>query len=369
MRIDRSQISGIQFMFMAACFLQSSSLLTAFLAAVTKHDSWLVVIFGFIMSLPMIGLFAALMNRFPNKNLVQILQEVYGPVAGKIISALYIWFFITLTSLNATDLASLTKLTLMNETPDAAPLVLCMLVAALAVRRGIKVTARFSLLFVIVAFSILTVSCLLLLGEFNFENFLPMFDLPAIKYVQGTHIITTIPFGELVALLMLTPNVKLRGARINKYLFGGFVMGGISLLLIKLRDIAVLGNMLHLFSVPSLVVLRLVHLGDALSRVEILFIIVLVMLLFFKISILYYISVLAIAQLTNLKAYRHIVLAAGALVITYGLTLYPSAVKHAAYAQTVEPIMWTLFQILIPLLTLLIALIRKQPKLPEAKEV
>ncbi|MGI6005157.1 MAG: GerAB/ArcD/ProY family transporter [Christensenellales bacterium] len=367
MRIDKSRISSTQFMFIAACFLQSSSLLTAFLAAVTKHDSWLVVIFGFVACLPLVWVLAALMNRFPDKNLVQILQEVYGPVTGKILSVFYVWFFITLTSLNAMDLSNLAKLTIMDETPNAVLLVTCMLVATLAVRHGIKVTARFAPLFVVVAFAILAVSYVLLLGEFKLENFLPMFDQPAIKYVQGTHIIATIPFGELVAMMMLTPNVDLRGKRVTKYLMGGFIMGGFSLLIIKLRDIAVLGNMLHLFSVPSLVVLRLVNLGEALSRVEILFTIALIMLLFFKISILYYISVLTISQLMNIKAYRHIVLAAGALVITYGLSLYITAVQHASFAQTTAPIVWSLFEFVIPLATLLIAMCRKLGKRPGMK--
>jgi spore germination protein KB len=133
-----------------------------------------------------------------------------------------------------------------------------------------------------------------------------------------------------------------------------------------LRDIAVLGNTLHLFTLPALVTLRLVNLGMALSRMEILFAVALIMLMFFKITFLYYAAVIAVAQLFNLGAYRHIVLAASALIIAYGLTLYPCPVEHAASAREIVPIIWTLFEILLPLLTFVIAKLRKLPKAREA---
>jgi len=170
----------------------------------------------------------------------------------------------------------------------------------------------------------------------------------------------------LVVFLMIHPCVKLSRSDATKYLFLGFWLGGITILIILLLNIGVLGNMLDMFTLPTLVTLRLVNLGIALSRMEVLFAIILIMLLFFKITILYYISVLAVAQLFNIKAYQHLVLAAGALMIAYGLTLYPSLVEHAASAQEIVPFLWTPFEILLPMLTFMIAKIRKLPKAKEA---
>lgn len=121
-----------------------------------------------------------------------------------------------------------------------------------------------------------------------------------------------------------------------------------------IRDIAVLGNTINLFMLPSLVTLRLVNLGVTLSRMEILFAAVLILLLFFKITFLYYITVLAVAQLFKFKNYKYLVLILGALMISYGLMLYPYPVEHVASAQQVIPFIWTPFEILIPLLTFII---------------
>ncbi|MEA4846967.1 MAG: endospore germination permease [Clostridiaceae bacterium] len=366
MMIEKGQISGTQFMFSVACFIQSASLLTSFLTAITLQDSWLVILFGIILCLPLMWLFRSLMVMFPERNLLQILDEVYGPVAGKIIGAAYIWFFFTLASVNLMDMGDFTKLTIMEETPLVVLAIMCMLVCAIAVRNGVRLVTRYSTLFVLVTFAILIISLLLVLNQVKLENFLPMFDQPIGKYVQGTHIISTIPFGEVVAFLMIHPNVKMTRRDTAKYLFLGFVLGGFSILIILLEDIAVLGNMLDMFTLPTLVMLRLVNLGPALSRMEILFTVILVMLLFFRITFLYYVSVLTVAQMFKVKDYRHIVLVLGALMIAYGLTLYPYTVEHTASAQEIVPFLWTPFEILIPIFTFITAKLRK---LPKAKEV
>jgi spore germination protein KB len=195
-------------MFSVACFIQASALLATFISTVTLQDSWLVLLFGAVLCLPLIWLYRTLMVMFPDQNLLQILVEVYGPVVGKVIGVAYIWFFFTLASLNLTDLGNFTKLTIMQETPNMVLALMCVLVSAFAVRNGIKLVTRYSTLFAVITFILLSIGIILILNQIKLENFLPMFDQPFGKYVQGIHIISTIPFGELVVLLMIHPYVK-----------------------------------------------------------------------------------------------------------------------------------------------------------------
>ncbi|MEL7621966.1 MAG: endospore germination permease [Clostridiales bacterium] len=366
MRIDKSRISGLQFMFAMTCFIQASTLLSTFVASVTFQDSWLAALSGSLVCLPLIWLYRSLMVMFPHQNLLEIFDEVYGPVLGKVVSAGYCWFFITLGSINLTDLGDFVKLTIMEETPNVVLLIMCILVAAMALRGGISLVVRYSDFFVTVAFSVLVISIILLLNQIKLENFLPVFDQPIEKYIQGTHIIAAIPYGELVIFLMIHPNAKMSRRDSGRYLLWAFFLGGLTMLFIVLRDVSVLGNTLDMFTMPSLVTLRLVNLGMALSRVEILFVIVLIILLFFKIMVLYYVSVMTVAHLLKIKKYRHLILAVGAFMITYGLTLYPCPIRHAASAQETTPFIWSPFEILIPVLTFIVAKIRK---LPAGKEM
>ena len=57
MKIDNGKVSASQFMFTVACFIQASTLLTAFFISVTKQDSWIVSIFGFLVGMIFMILF------------------------------------------------------------------------------------------------------------------------------------------------------------------------------------------------------------------------------------------------------------------------------------------------------------------------
>ncbi len=142
------------------------------------------------------------------RNLIRIPEEVCGRVPGKIIGSFYAWFFFTLTSLNLMDRGNFTKFAIMEKTPAIVLILISTAIPAWAVRHGVRVVTRYSPLFSVTALVILVVSVLLVLNLVNFQNFLPMFDQPAIKYIEDTHILVTEPFGEVVAFLMIAPNVE-----------------------------------------------------------------------------------------------------------------------------------------------------------------
>ncbi len=363
MIIDKSQISGTRFMFAIAFYLQSSALLTSFIAGVSEQESWIPVLFGILLSLPIIYMFRTFMVKFPDKNFLQVLEMTYGKVIGKIIGATYVWFFINVTSLNLLDLGDFTKLAILRQTPPILVTLLFILISVWAVRHGFNVVARYSSIFTIIEFSIVILSLILLANQIDLNNLLPAFQMPFYKYVQSTHIITTIPLGELVVFLMVTPCVKtISKQQATKYWFLGALMGFIVLLLVLIRDIAVLGNNLHLFTLPGMVSLRLVNLGEALSRIEIIFAVGLTLLLFFKITILLYVSTIAVAQLFGTTQYKNLALIIGIFVVFYSPTLYQNSVEHSNSARTIEPFVNGLFEVILPLLTLIIASILKLPK-------
>ncbi|MEA4828608.1 MAG: GerAB/ArcD/ProY family transporter, partial [Enterococcus thailandicus] len=225
MRIDSEKISGKRLMFTTACFTQASSLLAALLVGEVYQDAWLAVLMGGVVCLPLMWVYRELMVMFPGKNLLHIVDEVYGTVLGKILGVVYLWFFFTLAALNLTDLGALTQGTILERTPALALTLLCVLVASIAVRRGVRLVTRYSTLFTFTAIFITGISFLLVFSQMDMKNFLPMLDQPPIKYVQSTHIISTIPFGELVVVLMLNANLKLTPKETTRYLFLAFFLG------------------------------------------------------------------------------------------------------------------------------------------------
>jgi hypothetical protein len=113
--------------------------------------------------------------------------------------------------------------------------------------------------------------------------------------------------------------------------------------------------------------LRMANIG-VLNRMEVLFVIVLILLLFFKIMFLYYVTVMASAQLIGMKSSNPLVLMMGALVVVYSVFVYPDTQTHAISGPEIVPILWLLFEFLLPALTLAVGRIRGLHKTPPQKE-
>ena len=366
MKLESGRITPFQYMLSVACFLQSSAMLSAFFSPITRQDSWLVVIFGMIVAIPELLVFVAIMRSFPGKNLIEIAQDALGRVGGTIVSLMLIWFFLTLGGLNLRDFAQFTRQVILVQTPTVAVVSLCMLLCAYAVLNGIKVATRYAPVFSLMAIMLVVLATILTLNLMDFKNFLPILSQEPLVYVHSTNIVLSIPFGELILFLMISPSVS-RGKRgMGAYLFGGFFIGSATIVSVVARDTAVLGRVGTLFALPSFETLRMIRITESLNRLEILFAIVLIVLLFFKITIIFYASVMAIAQLLRLKSYHPLVMILAAFIVGYSTFVFPSAEVHTAYSRDTSPILWVLFEFLLPLLILVVGRARglhKQPQL------
>lgn len=362
MKIDKSQIGGIRFMFTLTFFLQSSSVLTAFLNAVLEQEAWIGVILGIIICIPLVWFYRTFMLTFPDKNLIQVCQDAYGKVGGKIVGLLFVWFFLTLSALNVADLGHFTHLSVMHKTPIIVLILSCILVSVWAIRYGLKVVTRYSAVFVILQLIVMTIFFILISNQVNIKNFLPVFDQPFIKYVQGAHLSSTIPFGELVIFLMITPNLRLDKKKLTKYWFIGVGIGMLAVLGILMRDVSILGNTISLFSLPGLVTIRLISMGEAVSRIEILLTLTMVILLFFKVTLLCYVTTIALAYIFEAKSFKHLALVTGVLIVAYIPIYSKTEMENIEFARRFGPFLWTLFEYILPITTFVIAKIRTKPK-------
>ncbi|WP_283606796.1 GerAB/ArcD/ProY family transporter [Faecalispora anaeroviscerum] len=359
MKPESKKVHGLDFMFAMACYIQSSSLLSSFFLSITRQDSWIIVLFALIFCVPLVWVYSRLIESFPSKNLFGILQTVYGKYLGKFFSALYVLFFLILTSLNLSDLSEFVKATIMPKTPLVVLAFTFLLTSAWAVYvGGLRQMVKYGFMMTMICILIVIATILLTLNLMEFDNFLPMMDLKPQKYIQATNIVVTIPFAEIIIFLMTTNHVDAGKRGFFPLLLGGVIIGCITILLVIMRDIAVLGNTISLFALPSFETLRMVSVTQALSRMEIVFAFILIALLFFKITWLYYITTLSAAQLLRFQDHRRLILLIGALAVTTGFILYPNALAHNESGQKIVPLVWPIFEIILPLVTLVIAKFR-----------
>lgn len=254
----------------------------------------------------------------------------------------------------------------MPETPRIAFLIMFILVCAMAVRKGIEVIARCSFLFVIIVAVMILAATVLLIPDMKPSNLLPVFEISPMKFLQSVHIILAIPFCDIVAFLFIMPYTA-NNRKIKKPVLLGLSLSAVQLLIVVLRDAAVLGPRMLIASSASFAVTRQIDIANVLSRLDILVAITFLITVFMKVTVFYYVTVLGIAQTLKLRSYTPLVIPIGVLAVAIAADLYPSDMEQIYAGQNVWPFNASICEFVIPVITLIAIAIRRLPKKQEGK--
>ena len=344
-------------MFSVAAFIISSSLLTRGVYSFTENEAWLPTILGIITSLSIVAVYLTLAKRHPGASLVEINDAVFGNVLGKPVSFLYFFFFLSLVVLNMNDMGNFIKMMLLPDTPPVVIHAVFIFLCAMAVRKGAVKLTSYGTLFAVVAIVIIAVHALLLINIAEPKNLLPVFRQPLRNYLLGIQIVTMMPYCEIIVFMMYHPYTENSGA-LKKGLVKGLLIGSAVLLTVVLRDTMVQGNYLKFATLPTFSTIRLINIGDFLTRLEIIYAVTLMTLYFFKISTLYYAAVSCFCRMLKLNQNRSYVTIFGALAVIYTSAMFKSVAEHDSWKMSTAATYSTFFILILPLVTLSVLLIR-----------
>jgi len=269
-------------------------------------------------------------------------------------------------SFNIRDVGELYITFLMPDTPFILLLAVFAATCAYAVSRGIEVLARVSHLFVFIGIFVIISTFILLIDQTDFSNFLPFFELPFVKIFQGIHIVSTIPFGETVVFLVIMGSLS-NTEHVVKRTYFGLLIGATVLIIVAVRNIAVLGKTQTIWTSMSFQSTRLIDIGTVLTRMDFLVGIVQTVLIFLKCSLFLYALAVSLSQLFGLKSYLPLVLPLAGIEVIIAATVFQSPVDHAMITQNAGIIYSVPLIFIMPLLSLLIAKIRDLPKFERSK--
>jgi spore germination protein KB len=325
------------------------------------RDAWIAVILGLLEGLLLILAFLTLAVRFRGLTLVEICEAVYGSILGKVIAFCYLIYLFHLGSLVLRDFTDFFATLIVPETPPIAILLLLLFVIVLAVKNGIEVIARCSLVLFSVTI-IITVSLdLLAFGIFKLENLKPILHTPLPKIIWAAQGTATFPIGETVAFMMIVSFLNRDQKIISPVIKGILVVIGI-FTIVAIRNIGVLGITESIYTYPSVQVARLIFNPYIDIRLEILMVIAFLNMGLIKMAVLLYGTTLGTAQILKLHSYKLLTLPIGILMVILSLVNFSSIMESLRFAQIGYPIWAMPFQLGIPLATLFIAVIRKLPR-------
>jgi len=366
MKLERGRISGQELLFSVFCFMQGTILRSGFIISITRNDSWAMAFSGLLFTLPIVVIYAALIRWFPGKSLIEMDDVIFGPVLGKAVSVLYLFFFLSLCALNTRDLGNFVVDYVLPGTPLAAIILLFLLACVYMLRKGMENLMRLSAVFCILVVVGVAVNFLLVLKDMQWEFLKPFFRLPLTKYVQGTASVAAVPMGEILAFTMVTPMLG-KGQKAGKFLFLGLIFSAVFMAFVMLRDIMTLGPLVAIVSLPSFESVRYVSLANILTRMESIYSVILVILFLFKVGILQYASGLGLSQMLRFKSHKPLMLPIAALVLFYSLFVFESVMENINWGATTAPFFSLTFELMLPGISLLTARLRGLHKAREVK--
>lgn len=258
---NNNKISPIQY-FALTVFLSNvlfAGIGMSKILSVSKYDSWLSVIIGFILGIPFI-LLIRYMNKY-NLNFFELTKKYFGKVFSKIIDFLMIifLFFILIVILN--DFINFANLKYLFETPNIILSIYFVLPMLYIISKGNETIARASLILLAIGLLIHIINSVALIKFVEIDNLKPFLKsgiMPVIKGAIYYLIYTIVP----IIFLSIIPKNNEIYKKYNKSLFSGYILSSfITLVIIFFITTVYNYQYINLFHYPAYFTIKKIEYG------------------------------------------------------------------------------------------------------------
>lgn len=345
--MKREIITDIQGISLVILFILGSTMVLG-TGVDAGRDSWIAIIISIALSFPLIIMYGSILKSYPNKDLYQIIDYVFGKYIGKIITVLYIWFSFHLGALVTRNFGEFIVTVSLKNTPKVVPMTILMILCFWGIKSGIEVLGRWSILALVTLILLISFSIILLIPTMNLHNIQPILGNGVKPVMKGAISTVTFPFAETVIFLLVFSSLKEKNSSYKVYIWG-LIIGGIIVFSAALTEILVLGENEYTSSVfPSYKAISRVNIGNFIQRIEIIVSINLLVGGFIKICICLMATCRGIAKLLDYKDYRFFVIPISLLMINLSLLIYDSATEMFEWAFSIWVYYALSFQVIIP---------------------
>ncbi|MFS0605496.1 GerAB/ArcD/ProY family transporter [Peribacillus frigoritolerans] len=363
--MEKANISGYQLFVLIFLFEMGSALLVP-LAGEAKQAAWLVVLIAMIGGFILFFIYYGLFQYYPDQLLTEFVRNILGNFLGRIVAFLYILYFIYLSARVLRDFGD----TLLTFAYPNIPLFVAnaafILVVVYTVRKGIEVVTRTGELFFVLENLLLMTFFLLIIasGMIHLNNLKPIFEISGTEMVKMAFTKTVFfPFGEIIAFSMIFPYLN-EHKRLKKIGIWSLATSGLFLAVIMAVNVSVLGVDLTTRSqYPLLTLIQSIEVAGFLERLDVYFLFLLMIGGFIKICVFTYVAVTGTANVFNVKQPSRLAYPVGIVILLISIIISSSYTEHIHEGLKAVPNYIHLpFQVIIPLLLLIIAFFKNRKK-------
>ncbi|MFT0802619.1 GerAB/ArcD/ProY family transporter [Bacillus swezeyi] len=366
--MEKAKISASQLFVLIILFELSSSLLI-FPGQSAEQDAWLAILLGAVGGLVLFSMHHYLYQVYPDASPYKTLMNIFGKPVGWVFSFLYILYYSYIAARVLRDFGEMLLTSAYPNTPIVFANGLLIAVCIFAVRKGIEVLARagellFGIMFVIAILGFLLVVCS---GLINPDELRPVLG-NGIGPMMNAVLTQTLyfPFGEIIVFTLILPYIN-EPQKVKKAGLWAIGISGVVLALNAAMNISVLGVNLNMRSrFPLLSTIQTIQVAEFLDRLDVFFMLVLVIGGFFKMSIFMYAVTEGMSVLFKLKNPSKAVHAIGIVILILSVSIASNISEHIKEGIEFVPLYVHLpMQIIFPALICLVTYVktRKQKKM------
>ncbi|MGM0890455.1 MAG: GerAB/ArcD/ProY family transporter [Bacillota bacterium] len=362
--MEKAKVSAIQLFAIMFIYDLGTALVIPYGIAARK-DAWLADLLGMCGGIILFYIHFFLFRQFPNLPLTGYVRKIFGKYMGWIFGLSYVMYFLYIAARNVRDFGDLIISSTLSETPLLAISISLVLVVCYVLYLGIEVAGRTGEIFLIILilFGIAGNFFVLVSGSVDLHNLQPFLE-NGWKPILTTIFPETInfPFGEAIVFTMFFPYLNQPGSLKKVGLFS-LLSSGIILAWTASLNIAVLSvEEVERSTFPLLSTIGKVNLLEFIQRLDAIVVLSFLLTIFFKVSVLLYGAVIGIADLFNVKNYRHILLPTGCILIFWSMMIASNFSEHIEEGTFIGHSFHIIFYMILPLLMLVVSLIRNRFK-------
>lgn len=357
--MGKVKIGLLQFFSITLLFELGTSLVVN-LGMAAGRDAWLSILVGSLAGLLMFWGYAYLYRKHPDLTFIGYTRKLLGKTAGTPVALLYIILYMNLSGRGLRDGSTMLAMATMHNTPLFILSMLMILSSSYVLHKGTEVLTRTSLVFttIVLMIGLFSMILLMLSGSINLQHLLPVLEdgfRPVMDSV--VHQNYMFPFGEMIVFTMLMP--YLSDARKGPWIIAAAMIFSALLLSATIAlNISVLGaDIAKRSPLPLMPTISKISISDFIQRVDIFVVMVLIIGVFFKMSVFFSAALIGISELFKLP-YRRMLYPCTLIILFTSMLDARSFTEHLDEGGRLLYTVYPVFMIVIPVILIIITAVR-----------
>jgi spore germination protein KB len=277
-------------------------LIPSTLTAIAKQDAWISVVISVGLFMLCIPIYIAIANQLQGKSMHEYLIALLGKWVGSGIMCVFVICVpILIIIMTLRNLGDFLTTSIMPETPVEIIYVLMLIAVYLIVRAGIVVIGRsVEILFIIIPF-LFVLNVASLVPSMKLYNLLPVLEYGWKPVMLASFPLFGFPYLECVVFLYLVSYLKQTHLWNKAVIHSTLISGSMYLVMIIITTAVLSEGVTSNLTYSSYFVVRSISIADFIERYEILITVFWYIAIFFRLSLLLFISAHGLAEVCRLQ--------------------------------------------------------------------